>query len=397
MRDRNRRVGVCGVAMLAVALLVAVGVQAGERDLATTAQRLVDQCAHIEEGDRVLVHGTTEHMDLLEEVVVHVRKRGAFPLLTVTNDDLIRRMFMEIPSKYDGQHPELDIKLAGIMDAAILVTATENPALLADVPEERLAARGKAREHAYNAMLKHNVRIVGLGNALYPTKATARQFGISQERLADIFWKGVNVDYRELQAATDTVRTYLAAGNSVRITADNGTDLRMRIQGRPVHVNDGVISPDDRRAGGAACQVWLPAGEVFLTPLPDTAEGTIVVDRHYFRGKEIRGLRLEFQAGRLASMTAQSGIEPLKRLYDACGAGKDRFAALDVGVNPNVRIPPDSRMVAWMASGMVTVGVGTNKWAGGDVSSDFALFTHLPMATLEVDGRKLIDKGTLQP
>jgi len=121
------------------------------------------------------------------------------------------------------------------------------------------------------------------------------------------------------------------------------------------------------------------------------------VDRHYFRGKEIRGLRLEFQAGRLASMTAQSGIEPLKRLYDACGAGKDRFAALDVGVNPNVRIPPDSRMVAWMASGMVTVGVGTNKWAGGDVSSDFALFTHLPMATLEVDGRKLIDKGTLQP
>jgi hypothetical protein len=45
-------------------------------------------------------------------------------------------------------------------------------------------------------------------------------------------------------------------------------------------------------------------------------------------------------------------------LYDAAGPGRDVFGFVDIGLNPNVRLAPGSRMVAWMPEGMVTVGIG---------------------------------------
>lgn len=385
--------------VLVLGCLTTVGVAtAGERDvdLAAVAKKLVSQSAAIQEGDIVLVHGTTDNIELLEHVAVHVRQRGAFPLLTVTTDDLQRRMYDEVPAKYDKQTPELDLKLAAIADAVIMVSAEQNPDLLADVPAARLAARAKAFAEVYNAMLARNVRLVGFGNALYPTDATARQHGISRSQLATIFWDGVNVDQAELESIGDTIRTYLTAGKNLHITHANGTDLTMRIERRPVHVSDGVISAQDVRTGGAACQVWLPAGEVFLAPVPGTAEGTVVIDRHLYRNQEIRDLRLTFKAGKMTSMTAASGLAPLKELYDSCGRDKDEFAAVNIGINPNVKIPSDSKMVAWMASGMISLGVGSNVWAGGTNDSDFGLYVHLPAADLRVDGRALVQKGTLQ-
>ena len=188
------------------------------------------------------------------------------------------------------------------------------------------------------------------------------------------------------------------AGHFVELLLGNERALlSLRIERRPVHVSTGTITEEMIRKGGPACQTWLPAGEVFLAPVPGTAEGTVVVDRHVFRGREIRGLRLKFENGKLTSMTAQTGLEPLKQLFDASGPGKDLFAAFDVGVNPKIRITGDSKMMAWMASGMITVGIGNNVWAGGGNACDFDLFTHLPGSTLTVDGRTLIENGALKP
>ena len=398
MKGRNRNVFVT-IGLILGTLTTATVATAGERkaEFEAIAERLVNQCAAIHEGDLVWIRGSTTNQELLENVAIRVRRRGAFPLLSVTTDELERRMYDEVPAIYDIQSPELTLKLARLIDVAITVTAEENPALFAGVPLERIAARSKAFEPVDRVMQSRNVRRVNLGNGLYPTAALARRFGISQDELSTIFWDGVNADLRKVQAAAATVKTYLATGSTVRITNKNGTDLKMRIERRPVHVSAGAITQDDIRAGGAACQTWLPAGEVYLAPIPGTAEGTVVVDRHFFQGREIRGLRLTLRNGRMTAMTAKSGLEPLKKLYDASGAGKDQFAAIDIGVNPNVRIPSNSRMVAWMASGMISVGIGDNTWAGGENTCGFGFYVHLPGSTLAVDGKTLVDQGILKP
>lgn len=366
-------------------------------DTAKVADTLVNQCANIRFGESVLITGGTRDQQMLEDIAVEVRKLGGQPLITIDSDRLTRRLFTEVPAQFDTQEPNFALRMAEIVDAVISVDFTERPDLLADVPAKRLTNQAKAFSAVYKKMLERGVLQVHLGNGLYPTTTRARQFGITKTQLSEIFWDGVNVDYARLQATGERVRNILASGRTVRITAPNGTDLTVQIAQRPVFVSDGVISVDDRYAKGSACQVWLPAGEVYVTPVASAARGTFVADTFFFEGKRINGLTLTFRDGKLASMTAQneSDLIALRERYDAAPAGRDLFAALDIGINPDVTAPTGSRMVTWMSAGTISVGIGNNIWAGGDNDVPFDLFAHLTNGTLTVDGRTLVDKGKL--
>jgi hypothetical protein len=83
-------------------------------------------------------------------------------------------------------------------------------------------------------------------------------------------------------------------------------------------------------------------------------------------------------------------------LYDASGDGKDEFAFVDFGINPDVAIPAGSSMIAWMPAGMVTVGIGNNKWAGGDNESPFSLPLFLVNCTVTIDGKMIVENGKLK-
>jgi leucyl aminopeptidase (aminopeptidase T) len=272
---------------------------------------------------------------------------------------------------------------------------SERPDNLADVPVNRIATVDSASGAVANLLYARNVVQVNLGNEMYPTPALAEQFGVSQAQLSEIFWSGVSVDYRQLQATGARVRAILEAGSEVHITSPSGTDLRARIDDSMIYVSDGVVSPGERERGGAARLVWLPAGEVYLAPMDGTAHGKVVVDRHFFRGEEIRGLTLSFENGRLTSMDAASDFADFAQQYDIASPGKEAFGFIDVGINANVQIPSGSRMMAWMAAGMVTVGFGSNVWAGGHNNVPYGTNTHLPGSTLKVDGQVVVDGGVL--
>jgi hypothetical protein len=140
----------------------------------------------------------------------------------------------------------------------------------------------------------------------------------------------------------------------------------------------------------------LPAGEVFLTPVPGTAAGKVIVERLLWEGKEIRGLSLTLAKGKVTAMKAESGLERLQEMYGAAAAGKDELSALDIGINPAVRLPDRSPAGLYMAAGTITINVGNNVWAGGENKSAFGLPVFLRGGTLHVDSKVLVKKGELQ-
>ncbi len=385
--------------MLSTGLLIISLAGGALRQTATTdydklAASLV-QSAAVKEGDIVMITGSVRDAQLMEDVAVNVRKMGAHPLITIGSDRLTRRMYVDVDAKYDSQAPKLDLKLFEMVDAIISVDVGETEGLLADIAPERFRARTDAGRPVGELIRKRNVRSVNLGNGLYPTATLSKRFGVAQDELSKIFWNGVNVNYTELQATAEKVRAVVAGGKEVRITNPNGTDLRVQIAGRPVFVSDGVISADDMKRGYAGSQIWLPAGEVFLTPVPGTANGTVVVDRQISEGKVIEGLTFNFKDGKLTSMTAKNGdISRIKTIYDKAPAGKENFALIDLGINRSVQIPKGSNMVAWMPAGMVTIGFGGFDWAGGD-DVGYAFTSFLPGSTVEIDGMKIVENGAL--
>ena len=359
------------------------------------AQKLVTQCAGIQEGDLVRISGGIRDFELLEDLAVHVRKLGAFPLITLSSDRMTRRMYDDVPEVYDVQTPDFEVKLASTVNARIHVDFSESEAVLSGISAERIVAVNHANAPAWDLMLKRKVRQVYLGNDLYPTAERAKLFGVSQDDLARVFWDGVNVDYTQLQKTGEVLKAALSGAVEVHITHPDGTDLKAQIKAQRIFVSDGVVSPDDMLQGNAGCLVWLPAGEVYLAPIPETVEGRVVMDRQLFQGEEIRGLELEFKAGKLVSMKAKSGLKTLQEIYAAQGPGKDVFSVIDIGINPNVHIIPGSSMVAWMAAGTVTVGIGDNTWAGGANNSPFEFYNHLIGATLKADGKVIVAGGKL--
>jgi leucyl aminopeptidase (aminopeptidase T) len=210
-----------------------------------------------------------------------------------------------------------------------------------------------------------------------------------------MFWAGVNVDHEQLRTTGLAVKQVLDGGHTLRITNPNGTDVTVRLGGTEVLISDGVVSAEDERTGGAATTVWVPAGEVFTAPIPGSAEGVVVADHFFYQGHTVEGLRLEFSEGRLTALSARSGAEVVQAFYDVADQGRDLFSVVDIGINPEVEVPDGSRLVAWVASGMVTVGVGNNAWAGGGNNSNFSIYPFLPGSTVTVDGTELIRDGEL--
>lgn len=363
---------------------------------AALAQKLVTESARVSEGDYVLITGTFEDRELLEDLAVAVRKVGGNPLVWVDSDAMLRRFYEEVPEKYDGQAGAVRRKLAESFNVRLRIDRGDSAEGTGDLPAARVATAHESFAAANAEENRRGTRRVVLGNGLFPTEQTARKFGLTLEQLSRIFWDGINVDNQKLLEAGEKARAALAKAKVLEITAKNGTSLKMRVEGRPVLFSDGVITPEELKKGGQNTIVWLPAGEVYLAPVPGTAEGTLVIDRQLYQGAEITGLTLTFKAGKLTSMTAKAGLEALKADYDTAPAGKDVFGFVDLGINPNVKVPPGTKLVSYLPAGMLMIALGGNQWAMGENTIVWALQMFLPEATVKLDGKALVEKGALK-
>ena len=366
-------------------------------DLDQLADRLVANAA-VKEGETVLITGRNQDAAVMESIAVAVRKAGAFPMIEYSSDTLAKRLFFDVPAKYDTQRDAWGDRLSKVVNVVISLGNGTTENLFEGADPERMAARGKANAGIGAAMMKNGVRTLELGNSLYPTKWRAERFGLSEADLSRMFWDGVNLDYADLQKRGGEVKAALAAGDEVHVTHPNGTDLTVKVKGRPVLVSDGIISPEDMKAGGANNAVYLPAGEVYTTPVAGTANGKLVNSKAFYRGKPIDNLTMEFKDGKMVSMTGTgAGFADMKAEYDAVGdARKDEFSFVDFGINPNIKLPANATIGTWVPAGTVTVGTGVNTWAGGNNDVPYGQVVSLPGATVTLDGKPIVEGGTLK-
>lgn len=363
-------------------------------DLQQLAQRIVNQSAGVKEGEVVLISGIARDMELLENIVTEVQKVGGDPLLVTGSERITKRSYTDVPEKYDSKAPKLDLALAKIVNVTISLDGGETEALLADIPPARLAARGKAGEPVAAEFIKNKVRSVNVGNDLYPTEWRAKRFEMPLDGFAKLFWDGVNIEYTALEAAGEKARTALA-GKEIEITHPNGTNLKVNLESKPAYISDGIISADDVQKGNLS--VFLPAGEAAVITAANSGTGKFVIEKDFFRGKEIHNVVMTFENGKMTSITGEGeGFAGLKADYDAQSGGKDLLSYVDIGINPNYTLAPTSKLGNWVSAGMVSVGTGGNTWAGGTNTTPYAMGGHLAGCTVKVDGKTVVEKGVLK-
>jgi leucyl aminopeptidase (aminopeptidase T) len=140
----------------------------------------------------------------------------------------------------------------------------------------------------------------------------------------------------------------------------------------------------------------LPAGEAYIAPLENGANGLLVVDGSIAAyGLLSEPIELRIIDGRLTAASGAVGAE-LLTLLDAAGAGGRHVAELGIGTNPAARITGEI-LEDEKVRGTVHVAFGASAGIGGTNTSAVHVDAVVRAPSLEIDGVTVLLDGQLQP
>jgi len=356
----------------------------------SVAEKIVRDCAGVRPGQVVQIGGGIHNFGFLSAVAAAVRRAGAFPELNVTSDDLQVEMLTTTPLEHLRALPEHRLRWLEDVDVIIATDAVENPQKAESVPEERRLAALAAAKAMERHIFERGVRWVYVG---WPTPAATPGLALPFAGFWPMFWRAVDVDYRQLAAEAASAAAILEVAEEVRIVSERGTDLTLRLAGRPVLVDDGVISDEDVERGDTAAT--LPAGKVFVAPQEDSAAGRLVADFAVLGGRPVSGLELTLAEGRVRAVGAHPSAAAVERLLAGERGEVDRVGELGIGLNPAVDRFAGYSLTDEKRRGALYLGFGDNRLLGGANAATvrWELFVENP--TVLVDGRPFLEAGRL--
>ncbi len=190
-------------------------------------------------------------------------------------------------------------------------------------------------------------------------------------------------DYEKIAELSNSLEKILTNGRTIRVYADNGTELVLDITGRKAIADTGLIGKEVRRYGN------LPGGEAFIPPV--SANGVYIVNSGWHACLK-EDMVFRFVDGYLNELTGGGKVGD--RLREWLFARRDRLkiAEFGIGTNPGAN-NPENLLEAEKILGTVHIAVGDSAHIGGDNRSDTHQDFVLNGATVELDGRLLIKKG----
>ena len=287
------------------------------------AQLLVETSLDVQPGSQVVVSGGVLARPLIQEVSRLVAGRGAYALQRVSLDGagLNVPWATEAPEallsepapilRYEMEHA----------DALLTIEAPENTRARSVVSPERLALVQAASRPLLERIVNRELKWIG---CQYPTAALAQDAGMALDAFEDFLFGACLLDWDAERERMTRFSERFEAAEQVRIVAD-GTDLRLGVARRSFAVD----------AGGTSAN--MPGGEIYTSPVEDSATGKIAFTEFpaVYMGREVTGIRLSFEDGRVVDATATANEEFLHAQLDV-DEGARRLGELGIGCNPGI-------------------------------------------------------------
>jgi aminopeptidase len=133
----------------------------------------------------------------------------------------------------------------------------------------------------------------------------------------------VLIDWQAARESMQRIVDRFDAADGVRVIAA-GTDLRFSLAGRSGKVD--------------ALGANMPGGEVFYSPVEDSAEGVIEFSEYpaCYLGHQVPGVRFRYDAGRIVEASAAADEEYLLATLDT-DEGARRLGEFGIGCNPGIQ------------------------------------------------------------
>ena len=368
------------------------------------ARRVVATSAAVKPGEVVVISGGKHTISLMEALGAEVARTGASPLLTLDSERVFGAFLRELPEThlraYDSAGTAVYGDLLRRADVMIVLPPIENADSLLQTFAADTLRMGKvmqtlgASQRRFDE-LRNTARTRFVFINYPPTRTDIARSGLDAGAYDRMMWEAMTTDYDRIAAQGRALKRLLDTGKSVRITTPDGTDLRLRLTGRPAAMI-GATLPAAQRGARLASQrtVTLPGGRVAVAPLETSANGKVVVARDACFGSPLVNARFELRAGRMTGFQADSGGACVTSFLESSPGPDDVMGVLSIGLNPALEpVETGVGYRPWEASGAVVLGLGNNSDLGGrnDTPAGFPFW--LSRATVEIDGKVVVKDG----
>lgn len=208
----------------------------------------------------------------------------------------------------------------------------------------------------------------------------------------DMLENEMSADYTEINQRTEKLAKFINGGKNVHLTASGGTDIKFSIEGRRCLADSGFIHEKGIFRN-------LPAGEVFIAPVEESANGVVVFDKSIVLAEIERGLlktpiTLSFKSGRVVKVEGGEEAAKLRKTVEEAGKGADVIAELGIGTNDRARLMGNP-MTDEKVLGTAHVAIGDNVHVpiGGKNEAKIHIDGIIGEPTIAVDGKTIMTKG----
>jgi aminopeptidase len=351
------------------------------------AKILVGYSTEVKEGEIVSIDGESAAQPLLLAVYEEVLKAGAHPILNVSLDGQAAVYFKQASGAQLDWISPVSEWLLDNADVRIAIGASSNTRELSGVPPQRQTRRQTATGELLGRAMERSAK----GEfrwcyTLFPTNAYAAEAEMSLADYEDFYYGACLADdenpltaWKRASAETTRLAEWIEGHEEVRVVAP-GTDILLGIAGRQ-------FIPCDGRHN-------MPDGEFFTGPVEDSVEGEVSFHLPAtIGGREVAGVRLRFESGKVVEASAERGEEFLIELLDT-DVGARRLGELGIGTNYAIDRGTREVLLDEKLGGTVHMAVGRSYPESGGLNES-AVHTDL-VCDLRLGGRIEVDGTVMQ-
>lgn len=294
------------------------------------AQVLVDYSVHVQPGDRVAIFSMPAAAPLILAVYERILERGGHPVVALTLPGLEEIFYRQATAEQLAFVDPIRRLVIEDYEALISIRADTNTRSLSGIDPARQVQRSQAMAPVTQRYMERGATgALKWNGTLFPTEAYAQEAELSLRAYEDFVYGACFCDredpiaaWQHLHDEQERVIQWLHGRRTVRLTGPNA-DITLSIEGRTFINSDGHHN--------------MPSGEIFTGPVEDSAEGWVRFTYPALTGgREVEGIELWFERGRVVKATAKKNEEYLLRMLDT-DAGARYLGEFAIGTNDGIQ------------------------------------------------------------
>jgi len=307
--------------------------------LQKAAKILIDYSTRVKKGDRVIISTQIGAAPLALTVYKMCLERDAHPVIRCAVPGANYLFFKHAKEHQLKRFPKTAMYEMKNTDVNIHLFASFNTRELASIDPKRLALRAKVMSPV-SRWRCDKTRWVLFD---YPTRAFAQEAGMSIWEYDKFVFDAIDHDWPKFRKRLHKLADAVNKAKHVRIVGKE-TDIEMSIKHGNCVVGDGTCN--------------MPGGEIFTAPDKLSVNGHIYFDFPSVRyGTVVRGIRLEFEKGKVVKATADSGQELLREMI-AMDAGSSYIGELGIGCNFKIQRSVNNTLFDEKIGGTIHLALG---------------------------------------